>query len=80
MSNPPISFAEWLAEQVGRPDPVGDLAFDAGFDDTWPTDGDYRTYRGYLIELTAGADVFTALARAWAEYGGSPNVIERAER
>ena len=72
-----MTFADWLSKQVDRHDPVGHLALDAAADEDFPTAGDYRAHREYLLDFNASDAALTALARAWGEYAGDPNVIGR---
>lgn len=62
-------FSEWLASNVGRPDPVGDLAADAHADDEFPRDSTiYQTYYLHLCENGASSGATEALSNAWLEY------------
>lgn len=64
-------FTGWLAQCRDGRGPVAHLAADAADDDTWPTDGDYRTYADYLMELRADPSrALAALREAWTLYAG----------
>ena len=65
-------FTGWLMEQVGRGDPVADLASDCQFDALWPHDLDNiddakRLFDSYCMMGDEGP-ALDALERAWGEY------------
>ena len=63
------SFAQWLAQQAGRDDPVGDLAGDAGRDSEWPTGGrGPGRFLVYLRNRGACPGALEALKQAWGEW------------
>ena len=67
-----MTFTKWLRGQVGRDDPVGDLAGDAEQDSGWPAKGQTLTfYHRYLEAHGACPDALRALALAWEEYLGA---------
>jgi hypothetical protein len=61
-------FTDWLAQQHGRDDPVGDLARDATRDALWPARGSFSDLYDHLGELGASDAAFATLARAWTEF------------
>jgi hypothetical protein len=62
------SFTDWLTNQEGRDDPVGDLARDKAQDRYWPTTGSVQVYRSHLDSMNAVPNALDALDRAWTEY------------
>lgn len=60
------TFTDWLLDQGGRDDPIGDLAKDAKADRTFPR-GDPDEVRGYLLHR-ASAACLEALEEAIEEY------------
>lgn len=45
-----IALSEWIKQQSGRDDRVGDIAYDARRDPNWPQHADLDELRGYLPE------------------------------
>ena len=64
-----MTFYEWLTEQVGRPDWIGDLASDAvGKRDVPRGDADYDTWLDHLQTNNASDGAIEAFNEAWEEY------------
>ena len=64
-----VSFSEWLTDQRGRQDYVGELARGASADRAWPKSG--RTYERFFNYLGLGIQsegMQEALDQAWEEY------------
>ena len=63
------SFTQWLAQQAGRDDPVGDLASDVGRDPDWPASGrGLSRFLVYLRNHGACDGAIAALRAAWREW------------
>ena len=63
-------FGDWLCEQTGRADPVGDLADDMRGDRRWPARGGVVDYIDHLTRQRACAEAIEALLDAFAEFHG----------
>jgi hypothetical protein len=59
-----VTFSAWLAQQIERDDPTGDLARDADHDPRWPVAGSLTDYEDYLD----GTAAHVSLGPAWDEY------------
>lgn len=69
-------FTGWLMEQVGRTDPVGDVAADIQYDSLWPHDlDDIKLAIQLFDDYNTSEPARKALEQAWDEYlmhgGGS---------
>jgi len=64
------TFLVWLKRQVGRDDPVGDLASDTMRFSQHPFGG-VKAWRRYLIGHNACAEALSALDEAWKEYSAT---------
>ena len=64
------TFRDWLMEQSGRSDPIGDLAEDAAGDNDFPKSENLTAYQRYLATCGACRPALDALREAWAEWGG----------
>jgi len=60
------TFSKWLSRQVGRNDPVGDLARDAR-DDGFKG-ATYDAWETHLMAMQACDGALQALVVAWQEY------------
>ena len=67
MSRKP-AFTEWLLRQAHRNDPIGDLAYDAKDDSTWPSADLHTDYRDYLSNQGVSTACLDALRAAWTEW------------
>ena len=64
-----MSFTQWLQRQRHRNDPIGDIARDAGQDETWPKrQRTFGAFYAYLEECGACDGALRALRAAWAEW------------
>lgn len=63
-----FSFREWLREQEGRQDPVGDFARDVLLDTHYPGGNSLHYLDEYLAERGASADAREALGQAHEEW------------
>ena len=62
-------FTTWLLWQIGRDDPVGDLASDVARDPDWPSGGrGPGRFLVYLRNRGACDGAIAALRAAWAEW------------
>lgn len=66
-----MTFTEWLSEQLGRDDPIAELAEDAAQDLRWPAEGSLPVYRRYLHEKGVPDYVLETFQSAWDEYEAS---------
>lgn len=67
------SFANWIAAQADRQDPVGHLALDLASDTTWPRDdGDLLDH---LYRAGACPDAISAGCRALDEYAKAGGAV-----
>lgn len=60
-------FTRWLMQQIGRKDPIGDLARDVQFDTAWTSDLDSLEMALRVIEY-ATEEVKLVVEEAWNEY------------
>jgi hypothetical protein len=67
------SFEDWLAEQRGRQDAVGDLARDIAADNQWPSGAHSEQRLNYLVGRNAPVERIAALEAANAEYENVTN-------
>ena len=64
-----VTFYEWLAEQAGRDDPIGDLAGDTMRDDGCPkTSSDFEKWDDYLQSRRVSSEVVDTFREAFVEY------------
>jgi hypothetical protein len=63
-----LLFGDWLAQQQGRDDPVGDFADNAALDDWRSCSGELRSLHKYLDQMNANEGAHETLDRAWAEW------------
>jgi uncharacterized protein YozE (UPF0346 family) len=65
-----LPFTDWLADQAGRNDRVGELARDVRVDPRWPSTGKIsrRRLREYLESHDAVPGALEALDEAWDEW------------
>jgi uncharacterized protein YozE (UPF0346 family) len=63
-----LSFYEWLMEQVGRDDPIGDLAGDVKRDPNFPADGERDDAAEYLQSKGGSSDVLRTFEEACNEF------------
>lgn len=64
-----IGFYSWLLSQVGRNDPVGDLASDVKSDREAPNDNAGKeTWLSHLRHKRACREAIDAFKEAWAEF------------
>lgn len=64
-----MHFGAWLDQQIGRDDPVGDLAADASKDRERPgPQAQYGEWLNYLRSKQACRDALDALKQARREY------------
>lgn len=63
-----MTFSEYLKKQIGRNDPVGDLAEDARRDAQFPPVNSFKALAGYLESRGACGDAIGAARDAWREY------------
>lgn len=61
-------FNEWLRKQVGRADPVGDLAEDMAADRRWPERAGVSAYVRYLDRRRACPEAIDAFLDAFCEF------------
>lgn len=64
-----MSFTQWLLRQVGRDDPIGDLAGDVGRDPDWPARS--KSLNRLLVYLRSRGTcdgAIAALRAAWREW------------
>jgi hypothetical protein len=62
------SFDEWLAEQQGRPTPVGEFARDVAGDKHIPRGTDLEPWWNYLAECNTSDTAFLGFMTAWREW------------
>jgi len=64
------SFTQWLLQQAGRDDIVGDLSRDVDRDWEWPeySDKSLRKLLAYLVGRGACDGAIAALRAAWEEW------------
>ncbi len=65
------TFTKWLLKQYGEDSQIGDLAWDAYHDKTWPRKATtYREFFRFLYVDSACDGCFEGLKLAWAVYSG----------
>ena len=67
-----MTFNKYLKKQIGRNDPIGDLAEDARRDAQFPPVNSLKALVSYLESCGACGDAADAARDAWREYKNLP--------
>lgn len=67
-----MTFAQWLAQQIKRDDPTGDLAIDVSRDHRPLPKNTKRAWESHIRAITRDSIVMDALQEAWKEYKNAP--------